>query len=107
MTETRGAAWKAWARPVRYLGLAAGVVLAAGSRWLALPAWINLALIAAAAALGLALSIERGLKPGENEMQRRQRMRNIAIGWALFGLVFLFYVATMARLGGNALNRPI
>lgn len=47
---------------------------------------------------------------GENEdreAQRRQRMRSIAIALALGALVVLFYVATLVRLGGNVLNRPL
>jgi hypothetical protein len=34
-------------------------------------------------------------------------MRSIAIALALGALVVLFYVATLVRLGGNALNRPL
>jgi uncharacterized membrane protein len=40
-------------------------------------------------------------------MTRRQRTRNIAIAVALAGLVALFYLATLIRLGANALNRPM
>ncbi|MFA6141654.1 MAG: hypothetical protein WC684_13110 [Hyphomicrobium sp.] len=43
----------------------------------------------------------------EKERQRRQRMRSLAIGIALAALVGLFYVATIVRLGGNVMNRPI
>jgi hypothetical protein len=43
----------------------------------------------------------------EKEQRRRQRMRSIAIGLALAALVALFYVATIIRLGGNVMNRPI
>ncbi len=43
----------------------------------------------------------------EQESKRRQRMRSIAIGLALGALVLLFYVATLVRLGGNVLNRPL
>ncbi len=43
----------------------------------------------------------------EKERLRKQRMRSIAIGVALAALVVLFYVATIVRLGGNALNRPL
>jgi hypothetical protein len=43
----------------------------------------------------------------EQETKRRQRMRSIAIGLALAALVVLFYVATLVRLGGNVLNRPL
>jgi hypothetical protein len=43
----------------------------------------------------------------DQEAKRRQRMRSIAIGLALAALVVLFYVATLVRLGGNVLNRPL
>jgi hypothetical protein len=43
----------------------------------------------------------------ERERLRRQRLRSIAIALALGGLVALFYVATLVRLGGNVFNRPI
>ena len=43
----------------------------------------------------------------EEERKRRQRARSIAIALALAALVVLFYVATIVRLGGNVLNRPI
>ena len=41
------------------------------------------------------------------ERERRQRVRSIAIALALGALVVLFYLATVVRLGGNALNRPL
>lgn len=43
----------------------------------------------------------------EAERLRRRKMRSIAIGLALIALVVLFYVATLVRLGGNVLNRPL
>lgn len=42
-----------------------------------------------------------------NEPRHRQRRRSIAIGLALAGLMVLFYVATLVRLGGNVFNRPM
>jgi hypothetical protein len=48
-----------------------------------------------------------GMNEDEKEQRRRQRMRSIAIGLALAALVALFYVATIIRLGGNVMNRPI
>jgi hypothetical protein len=48
-----------------------------------------------------------GKNEDEKEQRRRQRMRSIAIGLALATLVALFYVATIIRLGGNVMNRPI
>jgi hypothetical protein len=44
---------------------------------------------------------------GERERERQRRMRSIAIGLALAGLVILFYLATLVRLGGNVMNRPL
>lgn len=41
------------------------------------------------------------------ERERRQRLRSIAIAVALVVLVALFYAATIVRLGGNALQRPM
>jgi hypothetical protein len=43
----------------------------------------------------------------EAERLRRQRTRSIAIALALAGLVLLFYIATIVRMGGNVLNRPL
>ena len=44
---------------------------------------------------------------GRQEWERRRRLRSIAIALALAALVVLFYVATLVRLGGNVLNRPL
>ena len=41
------------------------------------------------------------------EWERRRGMRSIAIALALAALVVVFYVATLVRLGGNVLNRPL
>ena len=43
----------------------------------------------------------------EGARAKRQRVRSIAIALALGGLVALFYIATIIRLGANALNRPM
>ena len=43
----------------------------------------------------------------ECERNRRRRGRSIAIALALAALVVLFYVATIVRLGGNVLHRPL
>jgi hypothetical protein len=42
-----------------------------------------------------------------DEWERRRRTRSIAIALALAALVVMFYVATLVRLGGNVLNRPL
>jgi hypothetical protein len=44
---------------------------------------------------------------GRDEWERRRRKRSIAIALALAALVVMFYVATLVRLGGNVLNRPL
>jgi hypothetical protein len=50
------------------------------------------------------MSVPTGL---EAERLRRQKRRSIAIALALVGMVMLFYVATMVRLGANVFNRGI
>jgi hypothetical protein len=41
------------------------------------------------------------------ERERRRRLRSIGIALALGALVVIFYVATIVRLGGNVMNRPL
>lgn len=41
------------------------------------------------------------------EQVKRRRSRNLAIAWALFGFIVLFFVVTIVKLGGNVANRPI
>jgi hypothetical protein len=49
-----------------------------------------------------------GMNEDDKERQKRQqRMRSLAIAFALAALVALFYVATIVRLGGNVMNRAI
>ncbi len=43
----------------------------------------------------------------ERQRARRQRLRSVAIAVALGFLVLLFYAATIIRLGGNVMNRPL
>jgi len=43
----------------------------------------------------------------DGQRERRRRARSIAIALVLAGLVVLFYIATIVRLGGNVLNRPL
>jgi hypothetical protein len=52
-------------------------------------------------------SVMSEMNEDEKERQRRQRMRSLAIALALGALVALFYVATIVRLGGNVMNRPM
>jgi hypothetical protein len=47
------------------------------------------------------------MQDGQDERQRRQRMRSLAIAWALGALVILFFIVTIVRLGGNVAVRPI
>lgn len=39
--------------------------------------------------------------------RRRQRRRSFAIAFMLAGLVVLFYLVTIVRMGGNVANRPM
>lgn len=41
------------------------------------------------------------------ERERRRRMRSIAIAVALGAMALMFYAATIVRMGGNVLNRPL
>ncbi len=43
--------------------------------------------------------------PGSAEWLRRRRARSLAIALGLAALVVIFYVATLIRLGPNALRR--
>ena len=57
-------------------------------------------------------NVEHALEPDEGEKPsaewlRHRRLRSIAIALALLALTGLFYAATIVRLGGNALNRPL
>ena len=49
---------------------------------------------------------KKGLVLSEDQ-KRRQRARNVAIACALAGLVILFYLITVFKLGGDVANRPI
>jgi hypothetical protein len=52
-------------------------------------------------------------KPNDNgivlteDEERRRRSRSNALGLVLGALVVLFFVVTIAKLGGNVLNRPL
>jgi len=49
---------------------------------------------------------EDGIRPTE-EQKRRQRKRSIAIGLTIAGLILLFYVITLVKMGPAVLNRPL
>ena len=42
-----------------------------------------------------------------HERERRRKVRSLGIALALGALVVIFYIATMVRLGGNVMNRPL
>jgi hypothetical protein len=52
-------------------------------------------------------SVMTGEGDDEEMRVRRQLVRSIVIALALAALVLLFYAATIVRLGGNVLNRPL
>jgi hypothetical protein len=43
----------------------------------------------------------------QREWERRRKMRSIGIALVLAALVAIFYIATIVRLGGNVMNRPL
>ena len=45
------------------------------------------------------------MQDAEKERQRRQRTRSLAIAWILAGLVVLFFIVTIVRLGGHVADR--
>jgi hypothetical protein len=45
--------------------------------------------------------------PAEAELLKRRRWRNIALGLVLGGLVIIFYVLTIAKMGPAVLERPL
>ena len=42
-----------------------------------------------------------------DQQKRARRLRNIAIGLSLFGLVATFYLATIVKFGPRLMDRPI
>ena len=42
----------------------------------------------------------RGSLSSGEEFRRRQKSKNIALGWAIGGLCLLFYVISIVRMGG-------
>ena len=49
---------------------------------------------------------EDGIRPTE-EQKRRQRKLSIAICLTIAGLILLFYVITLVKMGPAVLNRPL
>jgi hypothetical protein len=47
------------------------------------------------------------MQNADEERKRRQRKRSLAIAWILLGLVVLFFIVTIVRLGGNVAVRPL
>ena len=52
------------------------------------------------------MSDDDGIRQTE-EQKKRQRNRSLAIGLAIAGLVLLFYVITLVKMGPGVLNRPL
>lgn len=42
-----------------------------------------------------------------SEEHKRRRGRNLALGAFLFGLVVLFFIVTLVKLGGGVSNHPL
>lgn len=45
-------------------------------------------------------------RPSEEDLRRR-RSRSLALGLALGALALLFFIVTIAKLGGNVFNRAL
>ena len=43
----------------------------------------------------------------KRERDKRQHARSVAIALALGAMSLLFYAATIVRMGGNVVNRPL
>ena len=41
------------------------------------------------------------------EAKRRQRLRSMAIAWALFALVVMFFLVTIVKLRANVASPPL
>ena len=41
------------------------------------------------------------------EAKRRQRLRSIAMAWALAAIALMFFLVTIVRLGANVANRAL
>lgn len=52
------------------------------------------------------MSGEEGIRLSD-EQKRRQKQRSLAIGLVLAGLVALFYVITLVKMGPGVFNRPM
>lgn len=48
-----------------------------------------------------------GVPAWTEEQVKRRRQRNLAIAWALIGMVALFFIVTIVKLGANIASRPI
>ena len=97
---TRAGPAYGWKRGVRIGVLVAVGALGFASRWQPIPRWSIFLAAATVPAIWAATGFE-SVRPGEGEAERRQRMRNIAIGLSLFAFVALFYIATTIRFVAN------
>ena len=87
--------------------IASAIVVALVSIIARLPVWASLVLAGLAGGIIAGACSYVAPRPGEAQATRRQRMRSVAIALALGGMVLLFYVATIVRLGGQVMNRPL
>lgn len=92
---------RAWLFGSAAAAVAATALIAVGARlWVA--AGIALLLVIAGGTVSTRASLAR-----LDEATRRRHVRSIAIGLILTSLVVIFYAATIVRLGGNVMNRPM
>jgi uncharacterized membrane protein len=86
---------------VAALALSGGIVFFLNSSWLTVGLWV-------AGAVAAVLWLFRAMPSRADWTPERakQASRSRAIGLGLIALVAIFYIATMTRLKGNALNKP-
>ena len=76
-------------------------LLAVGARF-----WVAAVMASLLVVAGGAVSTRAGLARLD-EATRRRHVRSIAIGLILAAMVIIFYAATIVRLGGNVMSRPM
>lgn len=89
------------------VGLVLALLLVTGAIVLFLSRnWLAIALWSIGAVLAVLYFIRSAPNGSTSTPHSAQANRSRAIGLALVALVAIFYIATMTRLKGNALNKP-
>ena len=95
-----------WQDRAWLIGSAAAAAVMAALLVVGVRFWVAAVMASLLVVAGGAVSTRSGLARLD-EATRRQHVRSIAIGLILAALVVIFYAATIVRLGGNVMNRPM